>query len=284
MAATTELVVALGRVISTSLKGSSNAVLGNLTSLEGIEDDPDAETSGEEPIYGTLGLYGRAAPPVKIGAGAGNSPAGSVEFVGLRVGDQVFPVAYRDLRLNAKVNPKAGEVGIVQYKGGFIALKDNATADGTDVTIYAVHNNGAGVPDKAHAIHLDSSTANASISIMHSYGHSISLNKTGSVVVMNKAGDAMVEVNDDGVTINGAKVAITGGAMLGDSNPANGDFVMLATQLLVWIAQAQLAITTMAAVFNIAPPGTPMLSLGAGAVVPPVAVPLPSTKVKASMV
>jgi hypothetical protein len=37
-------------------------------------------------------------------------------------------------------------------------------------------------------------------------------------------------------------------------------------------------------VFNIAPPGTPMLSLGAGAVVPPVAVPLPSTKVKASMV
>lgn len=279
----TDLDIAIGRITSSELAGDANAILGNLVTLEAIEGDPDAPTSEGEPIFCSLGMYGRPYAPVTKADSSGAKPQGTAEFIGFRVGDRVHPFGYRDLRLNAKIACKEGQGGMVQYQGGLVDMADNADGDGTNVTLYAVRNDANGDPDGAHVIALDTTAANSSVAIVHEYGHSVTLNKTGSIVLMNKGGDAMIEVNDSGVTINGANVAITGGAMLGDSNPASGDFVVLATQLLAWIVQVNAAIAAMAPGFNAAPVGTPLLSLGAGSVVPPLAVPLASSKVKAAL-
>src|SRR5690606_15439098 len=96
------------------------------------------------------------------------------------------------------------------------------------ITIYALRKKPDGAADKASVIALDSAEGNASISILHESGASISIGKEGNVVVMNKAGDAFVDVNDDGVTINGAAIAITGAANLGDADPGATQFVALA--------------------------------------------------------
>ena len=239
-----ELFVALGRVISSSLSGLSNAILGNLISLEGVEDDEEGETSAEEPLYSSLGIYGRPAPPIKTGEGSGNTPEGSAEFVGLRVGDRVYPIAYRDLRLLAKVNPKEGEVGLVQYQGGFISLKENDSGDGTSIVIYAVRNDGSGNPDKASVISIDTTPANSSIAIVHEAGQSYTMNKDGGQVMMNIAGDALLEVNDDGITINAASTAITGACHAGADNPATADFVALGTLMTAELAAIATALGT----------------------------------------
>lgn len=286
MALLTEMVIALGRIVATRVAGTANAVLANLAMMEATVDDTEAETSTDEPMYGPLGFYSRPDAPVSEGMGAGNRPEGQTEVVGLRMGDHVLPIGYRDLRISAKVNPKEGEVGLAQYRGGFISLKTNATDDGTDVCIYSVHNTALGVPDKAHCLSFDSTTANSSVALVHSFGQSFCLTKEGHIVLANKQGSGFVLVKDDtgGVVVSAPAITLNGSVTAGAANPVNAnltvdgtaggtplDLVMLATQLLVWVGQVNVALTILAG--------------GAGGLVPPivapVAVPAGATKVQA---
>jgi hypothetical protein len=270
------MAIALGRVVTTQVKGSLNAVVANLTMLEETWDDPEAETSNNEPVYTSLGVYGRPLPGVEPGTGSGNDPDGHTEFLGLRLGDRVLPFGVQDLRLSAKVNPKEGEVGLVQYRGGFVSLKDNGDGDGTSIVIYAVRNDSSGVPDKASAIQLDSTEASANISITHESGQTIGMVKTKkAIVISNAAGDAYIEVNDEGITLNGNTV-ISGGTGIGDSTGAAGEFLVKGTLFLAWFAELTTAINIMATKFNTA--GT---MVGApGTVVPPTSVPIVTTLMK----
>ena len=131
------------------------------------------------------------------------------------------------------VNPKSGELGLVQYGGGFISLKDNDDGNGTSITLYALRKTTGGTPDKASCIAVDSTQGNASISILHEHGQSILLNKDGDVLIMNKTGDTWIRLTEsDGVILSAPKIALAGGAMLGDKDPGNGDFVALAALVL----------------------------------------------------
>lgn len=241
----TELSVAFGRVVVTSLLGSLKTVVGTLELIAGSEEGgEEAERSEEEPLYGLPGFYFRPKPQVKSENATPNNPPGECEVVAVRLDDRAFPLAYLDRRIAAKLNPKEGEVGVAQYQGGFVALKDNATADGTDVTIYAVHNDGSGVPDKAHLVQLDSTTANSSITLLHSFGHAISLDKDGNIVLRNKDSDTSVVVKQDGtVVINAANISLNGGVMAGDKNPANGQFVALANLVFSELSSIQAQLT-----------------------------------------
>jgi len=60
------------------------------------------------------------------------------------------------------------------------------------------------------------------------------------------------------------RAAALGVARLTDQTSANAT-------MAAWITMVTAAVTTMAAPFNVAPPGTPVVSLGPGSVVPPIA-------------
>ena len=63
-------------------------------------------------MFNGLGLYGRPLPPVAKVDATPNSPKGECEIMAWKQEDRTTPMAYRDLRLNAVVNPDPGELGL----------------------------------------------------------------------------------------------------------------------------------------------------------------------------
>ena len=224
----TDWLFSLGRVVDTKLGATKRGIMVRLNLLEGNSGDAP-EQSGWEPMLGPPGFFCR---PKKPGTGTPLDPTGSCEAVALRLGDDVVPLGFKDLRLSSNVNPKEGELGLCQYQGGFVSLKDNADGDGTDLMLYALRRKANGDPDKASCISLDSTAGNAHLALMHEYGQTVTLTKTGDIILANKAGDAFVQVKDGGLVLNGANIALAGGAMLGDKDPSAGDFVALAALVL----------------------------------------------------
>ncbi|WP_437759479.1 hypothetical protein [Sorangium sp. So ce1389] len=193
------LVATYAKMISSELRGAAKAVLVNLS---GISDLDGEEGSRGEVLYGALGVVARPKP-----AGAD----GFAEVVGLKTSDGIMPIAARDLRLNARVNPKEGEVLLVGYGGGFISLKDNADGDGTDIVFYATKSDGS----KASAISLNTTTSNSHIALMHDSGVSVTLTKEGKAVIASPDGGTYIEVSDAGIVLNG-QVQLTGSLVVGD--------------------------------------------------------------------
>ena len=188
-------VLNVGRLVATSLKGTKKAVLAN---VEGIDD----ESANDQPMYGAIGLVCR---PMSANAD------GSAEVISARMEDGLRPIAGRDTRLNAKVNPKDGEVCLVGYGGGFVSLKQNATNTGTDIMIYAVGSNGT----KASAISIVTTVDNSQLVLMHDSGVSITMNKEKKIVLANANGDSTIVLGDNGVEITG-NVKINGAVLVGD--------------------------------------------------------------------
>lgn len=209
-----EYFVAFGKVVATKLEGASKAILENIEALDG-------DSSTGEPQFGPLGRYARPMPPVDKASATGLNPEGEAESIGLRLGDNIHQIgAYRDLRLNAQVNPAEGAIGDAHYGGGFIEQSWNADKTGTTITLYAPHKDANGAADHASVVTIDSSPGNEAVLVLHKTGASFAITPDGKVVMANAAGDAYVEVNDSGVVINGASVNITGSGAIGASNPA----------------------------------------------------------------
>jgi hypothetical protein len=196
-----DFVSTYAKVVSSEVKGAAKAVLVNLAGLLGSDGE---EGSRGEVLYGALGVVARPKP-------AGDD--GYAEVVGLKSSDGITPIAARDLRLNQRVNPKEGEVLVVGYGGGFISLKDNADADGTDIVIYAPKSDGS----KASAISMSTTTSNSHISLMHDSGVSVTLTKDGKAVIASPDGASYIELGNAGIVLNG-NVQLTGSLVVG--NPA----------------------------------------------------------------
>lgn len=91
----------------------------------------------------------------------------------------------------------------------------------------------------AHALTLDVATeGQESIRLDHGAGMGLTLTAGGkfSSVLRNRHGDAYVEVNDDGVSMNG-NVQIIGAVVLGTQTPSLAQSFAMATPLAAWIAQ-----------------------------------------------
>jgi hypothetical protein len=221
-----------GKVKSTEIGTLKRGIGVRMEFLEGNTDD-EPEESGLEPMLGPPGFFCRPKPPVAAAAATGCNPEGHCEVVGARVGDEVVPLGFQDLRLNALVNPKEGELGLVGYNGGFISLKDNDNANGTNIMIYALRRTAGGVADKASCISIDSTSGAQAICITHELGQSIMLTKDGDIMLVAKNGSNWIQVGDaQGVVLSADKLALAGGVMLGDKDPATGDFVALAALVL----------------------------------------------------
>lgn len=278
----TELAIGFGRVVSSQVAGASNAVLLSLKFLEDFDDEDSGEASTEEPYYRGLGLYGRPRDAVSVGDATGNNPAGEAEVLAWRLDDRNYTLGFRDLRVSAKANPDKGELGIAHYGGGFLSMKMNGDEDGTSIVLYAPHNDGDGVADKAHAISLDTTAANSHVSIVHHEGQSITLTKEGSIILMAADGTAYLEVKNGDVVFSATSISFPGGAQVGATTPADGFGVLIGDPVwTTFMATLVAGYTTMAAAFNAAP--GPMLSAPGTVAAIPLIPPIPSTKLKAAI-
>jgi len=216
-----EFLLAIGKVAASSLSEEAKAILLNLSFLEGLGSTPD--TSELEPMLGPPGFYCRPKPPVTKDQATGIDPEGHAEVVGVRMGDQVVPLGFRDLRLNAQLNPKVGEVGLIGYGGGFICIKDNDDGNGSSIALYAMRKKSDGSPDKQSAVSIDTTAANAHVSIVHEAGQSFTMTKDGHIVMANAAGDASIILKDDGqILLNGTAIVLNGSVHMGSSDPTLG--------------------------------------------------------------
>lgn len=119
-----------------------------------------------------------------------------------------------------------------------------------------------------------------SIQIVHGAGMRITMTAGGknSIVLVNRTGDAYVEINDDGVTFNG-NAQLVGGLAVGVPSPAGPPppvAVARAPELQAWATAVQVALVQVAALLNAA--GPVMGAPGAVTVPAPLASTVAATK------
>lgn len=228
--------IALGifRALVSTVHVATKAVLLDLDS-GGDGKDRWPEAMKKQPAFGAVGLVFRQLRPTKSAGQARH-----LEVYGIDDGGGVVPVAYRDLRLNALYPaPKEGDIALVGYAGAFDSNSPKLDADGKPVSservIYVPYAFVNGVATKAHTIEIIGTAGNESISIIHGEGMAVTMTKGGknSVVIKNKSGNAYVEVNDEGVTVNG-NTTVNGGATIG--SPIGALPAAVAAPLIAWAA------------------------------------------------
>jgi hypothetical protein len=254
---TLDYIIGFCRVIASSVSTRTKAVLLNVAGpagapdLDNLEDDEAGERAFNQDHYTALGIIARPRPPSTVFPAQSGSEV-SAEAVALRTGDGLVPIAYRDLRLHARYPaPKEGSIALVGYAGGFHSLDDVDDVPLTDPqgrpvpnkatvqTFYVPYqHNLEGVPAKAHVITIDPTPGNESISIVHGSGMAILMKAGGknSATIKNKAGNAYVEVNDDGITANG-NLVVNGGATIG--SPVGALPAAIAPKLAAYLAQLE---------------------------------------------
>lgn len=230
-----ELLVAFGRIVSTSLEGAANAILADLRVLEDDAEAPDDFDGSElEAMLLPPGYFCRPLEPDFDGPAV--EVPGECEVVALRAGDELVPVGFRDLRINAKTNPDEGELGIAHYGGGFASFKLTPNNDGTAIVLYSPRGT-----DGAHVISMDPDDGNSHVVILHEAGQSITLNADGLVVIASPDGANVLEVGDDSVKLNGAEVRMVGSVVLGAETDPTVDLSVQALakedELDAWIGE-----------------------------------------------
>lgn len=214
--------------------GSNAAVVYNLTGIGGFSVDDDGQIDGEDESdeggeqaheqewFSALGVIARPLPP------EGDLFA---EALALRTDDGLVPYAFRDLRINRALNPSgnpvtpaAGQLLFAGYGGAFLshAMTEGNVGSkrGNVTTLYVPYLfDSSGVPTKAHAISIDPTTGQSSITIVHGDGVFFSLTEdagTGSAgIVATVDGSTFLRMSPGELTLNAAKITLKGNCYLG---------------------------------------------------------------------
>lgn len=216
------------KVIASSVGGTHAAALYNLTGIGGFALDADGEITGddesdeggeqahEQECFQALGVIGRPLPP---------EADLFAEAICARTEDGLVPFAFRDLRLHRSINPSGtpttpaeGQLMFVGYGGAFLSHAMTAANTGSKrgnvSTLYCPHDfDASGVPQKAHAITLDGSSGNRSISIVHSSGAVFTLTDNAITWMVDAATFATMRPGE--LTLNAAKILLKGNCYLG---------------------------------------------------------------------
>ncbi len=226
-------VVEFVRVLASEVSGPNAAVLYDVAGVAGfryaadgtIEGDDTSDAAGEldkqEP-YQALGIVGRPLPP------EGDL---FLESLALRSADGLIPFAHRDLRINRALNPgggsttpREGQILFAGYGGAFVGHSMTAESTGTKrgnvTTIYVPYDFDAqGVPQKAHAISIDPSDGNSSISIVHGSGVFFSLTENagggGPGIVWAIDAQTFGRMSPGEFMVNAARITMKGNVYIG---------------------------------------------------------------------
>jgi hypothetical protein len=175
-------------------------------------DDDHAEADDAAECFGQLGILARPLPP-----GSG----GYAESLCVKSGDAFVPISHRDNRLRMQGNgPNEGTIAMVGYGGGIMSFDPVDDGDsGTIQVLYCPFDFDAdGVAQKAHAITLNPTSGNESISIVHSSGLAITM-VDDELVLKNKNGTATIALGNDGITMTG-QINLAGSVVIGNPTAA----------------------------------------------------------------
>lgn len=217
-----DFIVQFGVVAGSSLDeepdtGFKTAVLFSVEGAGMIDEVGETESAAE--VFGALGVLSRPLPPSTV-----SSRTIKAEVACLRTADGLVPISTRDLRLRMGGDgPGEGTVALVGYAGGFHSI---SPVDNDDMTkgaiqvVYCPYDYTAGVAAKAHAIILDPTSGNSSISVVHSDGQCLLLQDDGTIRMQSPDGQSFVQVEDDTVTISASVITLKGSVFVGDSATA----------------------------------------------------------------
>ena len=221
-------VVEFCKVIASAVGGTSTTTLYNVTGIGGFAVGADGQTSGadetdtggeqahEQECFSGLGIVGRPLPP---------EGALFCEAVCARTEDGLVPFAFRDLRLHRCLNasgapqsPAEGQIMLVGYGGAFLSLAmteaNTGSKRGNVLTLYVPSSFDAkGVPEKAHAITIDPSTGNSSISIVHASGAAATLTDDGITLAVD--GATFLSMRAGELSIAAARICLKGNVYVG---------------------------------------------------------------------
>lgn len=182
----------------------------------------DATAPLGEPLL-PYGLFARPPDP-ELDANHEPDPSRACEALYCWEGNRLHVMPLGDPRTIAKIPKQSkGSAGLYCAAGSWEVL-DGKTGS---KFVYVPY----GSPTKSMSIEVNVDRAGSeSISLLHGDGMMISMTAGAkhSVVLKNRAGDAYVEVNDDGITLNG-NVMANGGMSTG--NPTGAVPVALAATL-----------------------------------------------------
>lgn len=216
-------VVEFCKVIASSVGGRNGATLFNVAGIGGFDgaDEDEGEQAHDQEVFQSLGIIGRPLPP------DGDLFA---EALTVRTEDGLVPFAYRDLRLHRALNPsgngttpREGQLVFAGYGGAFIGHSMTADPSGSKranvTTIYVPHSfDGAGVPQKAHAIIVDPSDGNSSITLVHADGVFLTLSEetgTGPGLVASVGSSTFLRITDGECTLQAERVLLKGNVFVG---------------------------------------------------------------------
>jgi hypothetical protein len=220
-------VVEFCKVIASSVAGTNGATLFNVAGIAGFEPGEDqGEQAHEQEVFQSLGVIGRPLPP---------EADLFAEALAVRTEDGLLPIGYRDLRLHRAVNPsgtpttpREGQTMFVGYGGAFLSHSMTAEPTGSKrgnvTTLYVPYAfDGAGVPQKAHAIIINPSDDASSISLVHGDGIFFTLSEetgTGPGLLASVGGSTFLRMTAGELTLQAEKVLLKGNVYLGRSAEA----------------------------------------------------------------
>lgn len=263
-------VLAFCRVVGAELGKQSPAVLVALRGLADGDDAATAEGAADEPVYGAGAVLFRPMLPNDLGA---------AEAVCGRTDDGLPVIAMRDLRISkSRGSMQLGSASLCGYNGSFLGTDKSPDGTGDVVTLYVPYeHDDDGVPAKAHAITIDTTIGNESITIAHADGAAVILAPGGELILKGKDDDKILIIDAKGVTTSGVAKATTG-LVVGSAAVAK-PVVIDPSGLGLWFAQVQIALTQIAVKLNAPGPVTGAPGSVAPVVAPP---PVPSTIAKAA--
>jgi hypothetical protein len=211
------------RVIASSVRGANGATLYDVAGIAGFDAADEGEQAHGQEVYQSLGVLGRPLPP---------EADLFAEAIAMRTEDGLTPIAFRDLRLHRGVNPgggattpREGQLMFAGYGGAF--LSHSMTADptgskkGNITTLYVPYDfDGDGVPQKAHAIVINPSEGNSSISLVHGDGVFLTLSEStgagsGPGIIASVGGATFLRMTAGELTLQAERVLLKGNVYLG---------------------------------------------------------------------
>lgn len=227
--------------------GTSSAYDGN--GFLGVQVQRYGGTASSCPPIELMQPFGFGSRPLDPDVDSTGQPTLGCNVLYATEGDKLHAWLGPDPRLVAKQPQGAkGSSWMWSATGSLVML------DGEKGTfqVYIPYSNGS----KTATITYDLTTPGAeSMQLIHGDGMAITMTAGGknSVIIKNKAGNAYVEINDDGIVLNGNS-KINGGAVLGD--PVSALPVAIAAPLEAWAAQVTTALTAIAAAMKVSAGGT----------------------------
>jgi hypothetical protein len=205
------------QITGSVVSGPHNAV------LVGGDGTAGGETAQDVEAFGAPGIVFRPRAPEERDNADGHTYKLGAESLGARMGDNIVPFTWRDLRFNEVFPaPKPGTVALVGYGGAFLSFDDTTSVDSKGsnynrATLYVPYANGT----KCHTIVIDPDQD--AIGIVHGSGLAIAMSESGGIVA--RADDTTTWMLKPGVCqIMADSIALKGNVTIGGDAAAGIPF------------------------------------------------------------